>query len=278
MGKVLLGVTSVLIPLYNHEEFIIQTLNSLLDSDCSQVELVICDDASVDNSLELATTWIMKYKSMFMNTLILSNIKNRGITANLNKLVNEASGEFMTLLASDDMLPQGAIDLQKKYLESQKEIDFIFVNCSIVDKDGKLIKQYAIAWYQSFLLRFKAYIMFTVLFNWGVVWSRLFVRRSAFIKFGNYIEEHILEDRWSALKILNTKRFVYLSAIGYLYRYRGIDAHPTVTSSVARRDFHNSERVIHVEARGLLNILLWIRRVPFKTNHGKWPCRFLNLR
>lgn len=272
----LVGVTSVLIPLYNHERFIGETLDSLLASDCSKIELIISDDASSDRSVQVASDWLARHGSKFRRTSLFAGKSNRGITASLNTMIEAATGEFITLLASDDMLPGDAVDMQRDYLLAHTDVDFLFVNCTIIDMEGRPIKQRAAGPFISGLLSLRLFALLNMLFNWSVIWSRLFGRRRKFLKFGRYIEEHCLEDRWSALKIMNSRRFAYLGSIGYLYRYRGAQAHPAISSDAARRDFHDTERRLHAEARGLLYFLLWIRRLPFRTNRGKWPCRNVN--
>lgn len=272
----LAGVTSVLIPLYNHERFIGEALNSLLASDCSRIELIISDDASPDHSAQVASDWLERHGNRFRRTRLLVGKSNRGITASLNTLIEAATGEFITLLASDDLLPDNAVDMQRDYLLTHPDVDFLFVNCAIIDMEGRLLKQYAASPFISGLLSLRLFALLNMLFNWNVIWSRLFGRRGRFLEFGRYIEEHCLEDRWSALKIMNSRRYVYLGNIGYLYRYRGAQAHPAISSDAARRDFHDTERRLHAEAGGLLYFLLWIRRLPFRTNRGKWPCRNVN--
>lgn len=273
MKQELSGVTSVLIPLYNHENFIERTLDSLLGSDCSKIELVISDDASSDQSLMVAKRWLEQHGKEFSRVVLLTSNTNCGVTANLNKLVDASTGEFITGIASDDMLPSNAIDMQRDYLHANPSVDFVFVNCTIVDVNDHVLKQQAASSLVSTLLSFRLFILLNAVFNWGVIWSRLFGRRREFLKFGRYIEEHSHEDRWSALKILNMGRYAYLQKVGYLYRFRGEQEHPAISSDASRRDFHNAERRLHPESNGLLYILLWIRRLPFKTNRGKWPCR-----
>lgn len=273
MMQELPGVTSVLIPLYNHERFVERTLDSLLGSDCSKIELVISDDASSDNSLSVTNKWLERHGNKFAGVTLLSCDMNCGVTANLNKLIEAATGEFITGIASDDMLPNNAIDMQRDYLQTHPRVDFVFVNCAIIDMDDTVLKHHAVSPLVSKLLKVRALAMLNAIFNWSVIWSRLFGRRREFVEFGRYIEEHSHEDRWSALKILNTGRYAYLQEVGYWYRFRGEQAHPAINGEVSRRDFHNAERRLHPESKGLLNILLWIRRLPVKTNRGKWPCR-----
>lgn len=267
------GITSVMIPLYNHALTVIRTLDSLLRSDPKKIELLICDDASTDDSVKVASAWLESNAAHFFRVKFMVNDLNMGVTANLNRLATEATGEFITLIASDDMLAENAIELQRDYLQSHPSVDFVFSNCTIVNMDDAVLKPSVISSAGAFWLRSRVIVMLNVLFNWNVVWSRLFGRREKFLSFGKYIEEHCLEDRWSALKIMNTGRYAYLHQIIHLYRYRGLAAHPAIASATARRDFHNIERRIHQEARGLLYFLLWVRRLPFRTNRGQWPAK-----
>lgn len=271
--KELPGITSVLIPLFNHEQFIAATLNSLLESDCTKIELIVCDDASADRSLAVVKDWIDRHGARFFSTRLLSNEKNLGITSNLNRLIEASSGEFITTLASDDTLTQGAIDTQRNFLTSHQDADFVFANCAIMNTEAQLIKNKVISDSKSFLFRYRPAILLDAMFNWSIVWARLYARRKSFLKLGRYIEEHSIEDRWGAIKIMNTGRYAYLHETVHLYRFRGHADHPAISSDEARRVFHDAERRLHPETGGLLYWLLWIRRLPFKTNRGKWPCR-----
>lgn len=267
------GVTSVLIPLYNHERFIEAALDSLLSSDCGKIELVVCDDASTDRSLAIAREWLDEHGTSFINTRVLSNAANLGITSTLNRLVEASSGEFITLLASDDMLAERAIDRQRDFLLHHPSVDFVFANCAIIDTEGHMLKPEVVTTLQAKILAFRLGILLNVMFNWSVSWARLFTRRRKFLEFGGYIEEHPIEDRWSALKIMNTRRYAYLHEVVHLYRFRGLEGHPAIGSPAARQVFHETERSLHPETTGLLYLLLWVRRLPFRTNRGKWPCR-----
>ncbi|MCP4971863.1 MAG: glycosyltransferase family 2 protein, partial [Arcobacter sp.] len=88
---------SVIIPLYNKENYIENTLQSVLDQTYKDFELIIVNDGSTDNSLEKTKN----YLSSFVNHKIISQ-KNKGLSATRNKGVLEAKGEVIAFLDADD--------------------------------------------------------------------------------------------------------------------------------------------------------------------------------
>ncbi|WP_435583495.1 glycosyltransferase family 2 protein [Klebsiella pneumoniae] len=90
---------SVLVPVYNSEEFILQCLNSI-EKSCSKIsyEIILVDDGSVDSSLEL----ISNFKSSG-NIKIISFAKNQGISQARNISISESNGEYITFVDSDDL-------------------------------------------------------------------------------------------------------------------------------------------------------------------------------
>lgn len=91
---------SIIIGVYNQEELIIRALDSIPRR--NDIEILICDDASTDGTLENC----IKYKenNKDLNIKILTNKKNMGFGYTKNKLFDNSSGEYITELDSDDYL------------------------------------------------------------------------------------------------------------------------------------------------------------------------------
>lgn len=124
-------LVSVLIPAYNHEDYIEKCLNSVLDETYSNIELIIINDGSIDRTGEKINIWIEKHKNVF--PIMYISRENRGLTATLNELASKANGEFFRLGASDDYFLPGGIQAQVNYLRTnQKKLavigDFTVVN------------------------------------------------------------------------------------------------------------------------------------------------------
>jgi hypothetical protein len=104
-------------------------------------------------------------------------------------------------LASDDELTEGAIDIQVAVLRKNSGKDFVFCNVGLIDNESKLLLERSVSNVRSIIFHSKSLCTFDMVFNWGLPWPRLFARRIAFQKFGNYVAEHS-----SDLETYNTPR------------------------------------------------------------------------
>ena len=89
---------SVLIPVYNQQELIIKALDSIPNRD--DIEIIVCDDGSTDNTFETITTYLTYNETK--NIVLLYNKENKGVGYTVNKLYDNATGEYVVLLGSDD--------------------------------------------------------------------------------------------------------------------------------------------------------------------------------
>lgn len=116
---------SIVIPSYNGEEFIANTLDSITSQyDSSKVEIVICDDGSKDNTHEI----IHKYQTKFSNICFFKNDSNLGMDGNFSKAASHARGEYIWFSGQDDIFDSGAISKVISVVETNPEIDFVYVN------------------------------------------------------------------------------------------------------------------------------------------------------
>ena len=105
---------SICIPTYNGEAHIKETIESVLNQNYSDIEIVICDDGSTDSTEEIVKNFgdsrIHFYK----------NDKNYGLGGNWNQTVSKSTGEFVKLLCQDDVLFDGAITAQAEALKNNR--------------------------------------------------------------------------------------------------------------------------------------------------------------
>jgi alpha-1,3-rhamnosyltransferase len=104
---------------------VLETLESTKAQTYSKIELIITDDCSKDNTVEICRNWIVENKERFVDAKLIVNEKNTGTTANCNRGLGVANGEWIKLIAGDDILLPNCIDSFLEFISRNK-------NCSIV--------------------------------------------------------------------------------------------------------------------------------------------------
>lgn len=120
---------SVLISNYNHAEYIGGALASIEAQKYTPMELIIIDDASTDNSVDVIESSIKN----FDNVRFIKNEQNRGIVVNNNRLLQLSQGEYVYWLASDDRILPGFFEKTLNVLNNSPQaglcwVDTIFIN------------------------------------------------------------------------------------------------------------------------------------------------------
>lgn len=112
-------LVSVVVIAYNSADFVLETLDSIYVQTYQNIELIIADDASTDDTCNIAKDWVENHKERFSNVKLICNDKNRGCTANLNSGLKASGGEYVYTIAADDIMYPDAIEtklrLAKKY-------------------------------------------------------------------------------------------------------------------------------------------------------------------
>lgn len=114
---------SILIPCYNSERFIDDTLQSCIQQQYPNIEIIIVDDGSTDKSVEIARKWTNKY-----NNIHLYIQSNSGVCRARNLAFEKSTGDYIMYLDADDLISPDLISSQIKLLE--KNIDNVIVTSS----------------------------------------------------------------------------------------------------------------------------------------------------
>jgi GT2 family glycosyltransferase/glycosyltransferase involved in cell wall biosynthesis len=124
---------SVVIPAYNHEKYVGEAIQSVLDQTFQDLELIIINDGSTDNT----ETEILKFKD---ERIRYFSQENRGLSATLNRGIELARGEYFNFLPSDDAFFPEKLATQLKAFEESKEIGVVFSYHLVVGGEGKEVK------------------------------------------------------------------------------------------------------------------------------------------
>ena len=212
-------LVTVLVPSYNHERFISQCLQSILDQTYQNLELIVIDDGSKDTSPEI----LQKLQNKHHFKLILQ--ENRGTASVLNMgLEKHSQGKYVSFCASDDYWVPEKIELQVKFMEEHPEFAMCYGKNYFVDDHSQIIDRYCrdygklkggSVFNELFLFRFHPQVNY------------LF-RRSIFEETGYYDERFITEDYYMNLKI------AYRHPIGFIDSFLGYYRIPSSPLKIGR--------------------------------------------
>ena len=133
-------LVSVVVITYNSAEYVEETLDSVYSQSYQNIELIITDDASKDETINICKAWLDKNQARFVDSHLVKSETNTGIPANCNRGIKQANGEWFKLIAGDDLLDQNCILDYINYSNANKEANYIFSNMnSFRKRDGKKI-------------------------------------------------------------------------------------------------------------------------------------------
>lgn len=109
-------LVTVRVSSYNSSKYILETLDSIYAQTYRNIELIISDDCSKDNTVEVCEGWVRTHKERFIRTKIITSPINTGIPANINRAIKEARGEWIKGIAADDILLKNCIESFVNYV------------------------------------------------------------------------------------------------------------------------------------------------------------------
>ena len=120
---------------YNHEKFVLQSLESAFYQDYPLVEIIIVDDFSTDNSKKIIKKWLIDHPEI----QFISNAENLGNTKSFNKALKLAKGDYIIDLACDDVLISNCVSLQTKAFNDSrfKKLGIVYGNAELIYENGE---------------------------------------------------------------------------------------------------------------------------------------------
>jgi glycosyltransferase involved in cell wall biosynthesis len=111
-------LVSILIATYNSEDFVKETLDSVLNQTYKNTEIVLCDDASSDGTVNI----LKEYQKKNERIKIIQNDRNLGISLNMNNGIRQCSGKYIAILDADDWAYPYRIEEQVNLMEENLKV------------------------------------------------------------------------------------------------------------------------------------------------------------
>lgn len=193
-------LVSIIIPSYNHSKYITETIESILGQTYDNFELIVIDDGSQDNSIEIIEKLRLNNKFIFIKR------ENKGLCETLNEGINLSRGKYIAICASDDIYLKDKIKLQVDFLETNPNYALCYGKIISFDNDGN----------QKFInsKKYKSGKLFLDLIKTNFVPAvTQMYRKDIFDNIGGFDKDLWIED-WDMLL-----RISYSYEIGFLDKY-----------------------------------------------------------
>jgi glycosyltransferase involved in cell wall biosynthesis len=197
-------LVSILVPNYNKEKWLTETLFSAFGQTYDPIEVILYDDCSSDNS----NMMVVPFFGIANFTYSRGTERSKHLSVSFNKALSLAKGEYVAVLGSDDiMLPYHIEDLMEEAIADPR-LDFLFGNMTLIDQNRKVILGPSVP------------IEDVIFDRCSVGLSTSIIKRSVLVEMGGFDEDLGFSEDWELIIRLFKKNVPrkYVNESGYLGR------------------------------------------------------------
>lgn len=125
-------LVSIIVITYNSGKYILETLESAKVQSYQNIELIVSDDSSTDNTVAQCRKWIKTNKPRFVRSELITFPDNKGISVNCNRGISVAKGAWIKLIAGDDLLLPNCISSYIEYIKKNPEFNLVFCKIKLL--------------------------------------------------------------------------------------------------------------------------------------------------
>lgn len=223
---------SIVLPVYNGSRYLKQAIESCINQTYKNIELLIIDDGSTDDSLLIASQFLASDNRI----KIIENGKNLALPASLNVGHREAQGEYITWTSDDNRYQEDAI---RKLYDTliEERVDIVYSDYLIIDDEDKLVAQSR--------LKEIEYLLFD-----GVIGACFLYKKEVYSRNNGYDENlFLVEDYDFWLRALKHSYYFKIENPGYyFYRYHANSLTVRMQNdSVLKERFMNNLRILYLD-------------------------------
>lgn len=184
-------LVSVIVITYNSSRYVLETLESIRRQTYNDIELIISDDCSKDDTLSICQAWVEKHSDRFVRASVIQTPTNGGICRNYNYALRHAQGEWIKYIAGDDILEDNCIEC---FVENIIPDTFLYTCTTkhFYNETGE-ISLYktrvpdTTAWKQArFMLKYR----------YGINGPTIFIERNHLNQLGGFEEKYPMIEDW----------------------------------------------------------------------------------
>lgn len=204
-------LVSIIIPCYNHELYVQDCIKSVIEQTYQNIELIIIDDGSKDESVNKIKEMLKKCKKRFIR-FEFRHRKNKGLSFTLNEAINWCNGDYLSCIASDDMFVPNKTEIQVNFLQNNRDIVAVFGGVKIIDHNNNVINKIKGT---NKVYNFKDIILQTA----TVLAPTQMIRLNLIKHVGGYDPTIAIEDWYMWLKLAQIGNIYCMQDYFSLYRY-----------------------------------------------------------
>jgi alpha-1,3-rhamnosyltransferase len=251
-----------LIPSYNHEAFLEESVRSVWDQGNPDVELIVIDDCSTDRSWELLQELAARSP---IPMIVRRNESNRGASATLKRALSLAHGEYVAFQASDDRLCKGGLDGSVSLLQADPELQAVYANGRAV-RDG-IVGERVHGARAIELLRMepervlrRLYTEASPLFIQAAVYRRSRLQAIPCFEEQGLVDDWLLNVRFFE-SVASAREYAHLDADVFLYRQHDANVHRDFERQHRlRMEFVERHTPEWLKAEALSNVYFWVAK------------------
>ena len=252
-------LVSVITSVYNHQDYIGECIDSIANQTYPNIEIIVVDDGSSDNTYEVIKQTLKKHPDRFISVFTESQ-QNMGKALTLNKLIKKASGKYIYPVDSDDVAKPTAIQKEVEFLENNPDYVLVVGDDEFIDKDSKKLfytKELDIT-YEEEKAALKTFA--DVLNcrskneNFGMYYELLkgnhvpngYLVRADILRKIEFTNEAPLEDYYMMLQLAKYGKFKYMDEVLLAYRRHsaGISSHSLKMIDITYKDLLYEKQII----------------------------------
>ena len=221
-------LVSVCIPAYNAGQTIGKTLDSIINQNYPNFEIIVSDNHSTDNTAEIVNQYQKCKVKYFLNPVRPDNLINTSaVVSNFNYAISLAKGEFIAIYHADDIYLPTIIEQQVLFFQENESVGSVFTSSNLIDEDDNVLNikigDIPNEIKGRKVINFHTLLNSIILSEYHLMFPTLMIRSNALIEVGNFnpkesyvsdIEYYLRLAQWKPIGLIDQNLHNYRSFVG----------------------------------------------------------------